>query len=291
MRLTELLKCATTELKRADIVEYELEARLLLEACLGKTRTEIFLDGQEEVSEAKQKQYLDMVVRRKTREPLAYILGVQEFWSMPFSVTPAVLIPRPETEFLLDRVLALAEQTNLRRGHILDLCCGCGVIAAVLAKETGQRVIASDISRLALEVAVTNLRQHHLAGLVDFVQSDLLTAFSNSRVFSLIVSNPPYVSSFALQNNLEPEVANYEPGLALDGGEMGLELIYKIRRELPKLLCPGGQYFMEIGAEQGAAVEKLFSAPLGDSPGFQQVDILVDYADRDRVLHARMVDC
>lgn len=290
MRLTELLTFASKELEGAEIVEHELEARLLLEACLRKTRTEIFLDGQMEVSPVQQQHFLDLVARRKTREPVAYILGVQEFWSMPFTVTPAVLIPRPETEFLLERVLALADRKNLLRGRILDLCCGSGVIAAVLAKETGQRIIGSDISKIALEVAMKNLHRHHLSGLVDLVQSDLFTAFQPAGAFALVVANPPYVSSFDLHNSLEPEVAWYEPGLALDGGEMGLEIICGIRRELPNLLCPGGQFFMEIGADQGDAARRLFYQELEDSPGFQQVDILVDYAGRDRVLHARMAD-
>lgn len=290
MRLTELLTFASKELEGSAIVEHELEARLLLEACLGKTRTEIFFDGQMEVSPVQQQHFLELIARRKTREPVAYILGVQEFWSMPFTVTPAVLIPRPETEFLVDRVLTLADPKNLFRGRILDLCCGSGVIAAVLAKETGQRIIGSDISKAAMEVAKKNLYRHHLTGLVDLVQSDLFTAFQATGAFALVVSNPPYVSSLALHNSLEPEVAWYEPGLALDGGEMGLEIIRKIRRELPNLLCPGGQYFMEIGADQGDAVRRLFYQDLEDSPRFQQVDILIDYAGRDRVLHARMAD-
>jgi release factor glutamine methyltransferase len=290
MRLTELLTFASKELEGAEIVEHELEARLLLEACLGKTRTQIFLDGQMEVSPVQQRHFLDLVTRRKTREPVAYILGVQEFWSMLFTVTPAVLIPRPETEFLVDQVLALADRKNLLRGRILDLCCGSGVIAAVLAKETGQRIIGSDISEMALAVALKNLQRHRLTGLVDLVQSDLCTAFQPTRAFALAVSNPPYVSSFALHNSLEPEVARYEPALALDGGEMGLEIIGRIRRELPKLLQPGGQYFMEIGADQGDAVRRLFCQNFEDLPRFEQVDILIDYAGRDRVLHARMAD-
>lgn len=290
MRLTELLTFACKKLKGAEIVEHELEARLLLEACLGKTRTQIFLDGQMEVSSAQQEHYLELVARRQAREPVAYILGVQEFWSMPFTVTPAVLIPRPETEFLIDRVLALADRKNLLRGRILDLCCGSGVIAAVLAKETGQRIIGSDISPTALTVAQKNLQRHRLTESVDLVQSDLFGAFQPTRAFALVVSNPPYVSSFALRNNLEPEVAKHEPALALDGGEMGLEIIDRIRRGLPKLLCPGGQYFMEIGADQGDAVHRLFCQDLEELPRFEQVEILIDYAGRDRVLHARMAD-
>jgi len=240
------------------------------------------------VVEAEQTKYLGFIGRRKNREPVAYILGEQEFWSMPFFVSPAVLIPRPETEFLLDRVLALVAPENLEKGALLDLCCGSGVIAAVLAKETGKRIIAADISPLALAVSRHNLCRHGLAGQVALVQADLFSAFRRRCNFSLIVSNPPYVGRFDLENNLEPEVAKHEPRLALDGGVAGMDFILRICREVPRLLCPGGQLFMEIGADQGEATRLLFTEGLKDSPGFEKIEILVDYAGRDRVLHARM---
>lgn len=288
MRLAELYKRASAELAEAGVPEYQLDARLLLESCLGITRTEIFLNGQEEVDEVLQGAYLRSIDRRKKREPVAYILGEQEFWSMPFYVSPAVLIPRPETEFLLDRVFALTSPENVGRGFALDLCCGSGVIASVLAKETGKRIIASDISFEALQVTRKNLHRHHLAGQVELVQGDLLSPFQQDRaIFPLVVSNPPYVSKYVVENDLEPEVARHEPRLALDGGEDGMAIIQEIRLKLPRLLCPGGQFFMEIGADQGEAVRKLFSADFKGTPGFHEVAILVDYTGRDRVVHAR----
>lgn len=288
MRLAELLQCAAGELFTAGVTEYQLDASLLLEGCLGLTRTEIFLNGENEVDEESQRRFLSLIDRRKKREPVAYIQGEREFWSMVFCVTPAVLIPRPETEFLLDRVLALTSPENVGRGSALDLCCGSGVIATVLAKETGRKIIASDISFDALQVARKNLLRHHLAGQVDLVQGDLLAPFQREGgVFSLIVANPPYVSRDDVENGLEPEVRQHEPHLALDGGEDGLAIIHKIRLGLSRVLCPGGQIFMEIGADQGEAVGRLFGADLDDSPGFHDVKILVDYTGRDRVVHAR----
>lgn len=288
MRLLELLQLAAGELELAGIEEYALEARLLLEACLGKSRTEIFLLGQTDMAEAEQSKFLAFIGRRKKREPVAYILGEQEFWSMPFWISPAVLIPRPETEFLLDRVLAFVAQENLTKGVLLDLCCGSGVIATVLAKETGERIIASDISSSALEVARSNLKRHGLAEKVALVEADLFSAFRMRRDFSLIVSNPPYVSRFELENNLEPEVTKHEPRLALDGGGGGMDFILRICREGPKYLCPGGQLFIEIGADQGDAARLFCTEVPDDSLRFEKVDILVDYAGRERVLHARM---
>jgi release factor glutamine methyltransferase len=288
MRLSELLHRAANELELAGIEEYSLEARLLLSACLGKTRTELFLLGEDEVAAADHKRYLEFIDRRSKREPVAYILGEQEFWSIPFTVSPAVLIPRPETEFLLDRVLALVAQENLEKGAILDLCCGSGVIAAVLAKETGKQIIASDVSPSALAVARHNLDRHGLASQVALVAADLFSAFRMHRDFSLIVSNPPYVSRIDLENNLEPEVAKHEPRLALDGGMTGMDFIMRIHRKVSNLLCPGGQLFLEIGAHHGDATRRLFTNESKDPVQFDHVDILVDYAGRDRVLYARM---
>lgn len=289
MRLIDLLHFGELELQGAEVTEYELDARLLLEYCTGKSRTEIFLNAGSEVNQEIQDSYLLLLGRRKKREPVAYILGEQEFWSLAFYVSQDVLIPRPETEFLLDRVFALTDPENFQKGHILDLCCGSGVIATVLAKETGKTIVASDISRKAIEITRKNASRHHLDSLVVLVQGNLLSPFREERKFSLIVSNPPYVSSFDVENSLLPEVVVYEPHLALDGGVRGLERIKEIRDQLPMVLCPGGQCFIEIGADQGAAVRKIFMENVAGRPGFQQVEILVDYAGRDRVLHARLV--
>lgn len=288
MRLVELLQSGEAELQTAQVPEYDLEARLLLEHCTGKSRTEIFLDGESEVHQKLIDTYLLLLERRKQREPLAYIIGEQEFWSLPFWVTADVLIPRPETEFLLDRVLALSNPENLQKGPILDLCCGSGVIAAVLAKEIGQTIYASDISKNALAVAKKNIIRHRLNFLVFLVQGNLLSPFSMEGKFSLVVSNPPYVSSFDIVNKLAPEVAVFEPHLALDGGVKGLELIKEIRGRLPMVLRPGGECFIEIGADQGELVRGLFLEKVAGLADFQQVDILVDYAGRDRVVHARL---
>ncbi len=158
----------------------------------------------------------------------------------------------------------------------------------MLAKETGQQIIASDVSPSALAVAQHNLDRHGLAGQVALVAADLFSAFRMHRDFSLIVSNPPYVSRVDLENNLQPEVAKHEPRLALDGGMAGMDFIMRIHRKVPNLLCPGGQLFLEIGADQGDATRRLFTYESKDRGQFDQVDILVDYAGRDRVLYARM---
>ena len=165
---------------------------------------------------------------------------------------------------------------------------GKTTLAQVLAKETGKAVVASDISGKALRMTRTNAKRHHVETRVVLVQGNLLTPFGGREKFSLIVTNPPYVSSVALAHDLLPEVVDYEPHLALDGGEKGLAHIEVIRRLLPEVLCPGGQCFIEIGADQGAAVRQLFLQNNSGRPDFQHVEILVDYAGRDRVVHARL---
>jgi len=288
MRLRELLQFGEIELRAAGIAEATLDARLLLEHCTGKRRTEIFLESESEVDQKIQQSYELLLRRRKKREPIAYIFGEQEFWSLSFYVTPDVLIPRPETEFLLDRVLALTDPENFSKGYILDLCCGSGVIATVLGKETGKKIFASDISRKALDVTRKNSQRHNHDATPVLVQGDLLSPFAERGQFSLIVSNPPYVSSVDLAQKLMPEVEAYEPHLALDGGMHGLERITEICDKLPLVLCPGGECFMEIGADQGTAVKKLFRKNIAGRTGFQQVEILVDYTGRDRVVYARL---
>ncbi len=290
MRVKELLKSGIMELEQSGVVEASTDARLLLENCLGKSRTEVFLLAESEVDATRQEQYRQYIDRRKKREPVGYILGQCEFWSLPFFVTPDVLIPRPETEFLIERTLSLTKKRNFSSGKILDLCSGSGVIAIVLVKETGKRVVGIDISSYALLVARLNSRRHDVLSEIDFIQADLFSCLLQNQKFSLIVSNPPYVSRFDLDNNLEPEVARFEPYLALDGGKRGLDVIKKIRNILPSMLKPGGEIFIEIGADQGRDVRHLFEKRVRGQADFSLVEILVDYGGRDRILHAMLVE-
>lgn len=243
------------------------------------------MNGKSHISIDQLNQFMLLLERRKKREPVAYILEEQEFWSLPFRVTPDVLIPRPETEFLVESVLTRCRKNNLERGKILDLCCGSGAIAVVLAKETGRRVVALDVSIDALQISAYNIKRHGCEALIDPVCADLLSPFQPCPLFSLIVSNPPYVSDREMAESLQPEVVDYEPHLALDGGCLGLEVIEKIQLHLFRTLMPGGEFFMEFGADQGALIYNLFVSGHAESV-FQNVDILKDYAGRDRVLHA-----
>ena len=279
------LQQAAASLATAGIDEARLEAELLLGFCLGTGRTELYLAARKTVDQRRQQLFLTLLRRRLNREPLAYITGEKEFWSLPWLVTPAVLIPRPETEFLLETVLA-RRNTEGEPGRWLDLCCGSGVIGIVLAREALQAITAVDISAGALAVARANCLRHGVLDRVSLVQADLVSCFRQEQAFSLIVANPPYIRRDDLDHRLQPEVARFEPRLALDGGTSGLDVIAAIATTLPFLLGPGGDCFMEIGEEQGAAVSTLFSRARG-STEYRFVEIIKDYAGRDRIAHIR----
>jgi release factor glutamine methyltransferase len=286
-RLGAQLLSATSFLRQAGVGEYRTDARILLESCVGLSRTQLLLSADRVLQEQDLERFHARLLRRAEGEPAAYIIGEREFWSLSFQVSPAVLIPRPETEFLLDRALALTDPENLKAGAILDLCCGSGVIATVLAKETGRSVVGSDISADALQIAAQNYRRHVAAEAVHLVQADLLSGFGY-HAFTLVVSNPPYVRSLDIANTLDREVRDHEPHLALNGGDSGLDFITVIHAEIPFVVCPGGQLFMEIGADQGQAVLEMFHREKAGVNYYRDVKILQDYAGRDRVLMARL---
>jgi release factor glutamine methyltransferase len=289
MHISELVRYGISVLTAAGVPDCTSDIYLLLGRCLGKSRTQLLIAAGEDVPGAAELLFKELLDRRRQREPLAYILGEQEFWSRSFVVTPSVLIPRPETEFLLETALkCIRNDPSFPEGAVLDLCCGSGVIASILALELRRKVIAVDLSAEALAVTRINCLRHGVDDAVCLLQSDLLSALKPHGKVSLVVSNPPYVSTYAVQNEVEPEVGEYEPLLALDGGEKGLDLIARIREELPLVLAPGGGLFMEIGYDQGQAVAEMFSAPRQGLRDFTHIMILKDYADRDRVLHARI---
>ncbi len=287
MRIGELLRQGAKELESEGVADASLDICLLLGHCLSMSRTQLYLAMEENVPEADITCFFNLLARRKQREPVAYILGEREFWSLPFWVTKDVLIPRPETEFLLETALKTVKSSGLPDGFLLDLCSGSGVIAIVLALELQKKVIAVDLSQKALDVARNNAKRHGVEKLVDFVRADLLASFAQDNRFSLIVSNPPYVTRKEMRCDLEPEVIGYEPHLALDGGENGLEVITKIQQDLPHVLCHGGWFFMEMGASQGQNVQAFFSTRDDKKTAFEQIQVRSDYAGRDRVFSAR----
>jgi len=279
----EILRSAASKFADAGIENGMIDAELLLGHCLDKTRTELYLAAAERVAAAERDAIDAAIARRCRREPVAYIIGEREFWSYPFLVTPAVLIPRPETEFLVEHALSVLK-ARTGPARCLDLCCGSGAIGIVLALETGCRVIATDISQAALAICRENIEARGVSDKVFSVCTDLAAGVDPELRFDLVTANPPYVTRGAIETELEPDVADYEPVLALDGGEDGLDLIRRIAAAAASRLKATGHLYMEIGYDQGVRVSGIFLENSRCS-GFKTVEILKDYAGRDRVVH------
>lgn len=288
MVICELLQESATVLGKAGVESAAIDAELLLGHCLGMSRTELYLNVQEPLSNSTVAQFQSLLDRRVQREPLAYILGVQEFWSLDFIVTPDVLIPRPETEQLLEKVISFHKALQSDKGLLVDLCCGSGAIAVVLAKELQRKVLAVDISFEALRVTKANCEKHGVSHLVSLLQSDLLTAFRPVSGIACVVSNPPYVSREEMDEGMQPEVDLFEPHLALDGGKKGLEIIQRIKKQLSTQLVSGGYLFMEIGTDQGQELCKMFTTKDTEKLSFSDVSVQKDYAGHDRIFQAKM---
>ena len=225
-----------------------------------------------------------MLERRAAREPLAYITGNKEFWSLDFIVTPAVLIPRPETELLVDLALDCARELPSRqRIKILDIGTGSGAIAVSLAKHLPEsEVWAVDISAASLRVAEANAKRHNVAERIRFLQGDLLDALDQvGATFDLILSNPPYVRSAELAG-LAPEIRDWEPRTALDGGVDGLDYSRRLIGAAPSHFNEGGRMLLEIGSDAAQAVVDLFAR----AGCYEPARVHRDYAGRDRAVAA-----
>ncbi len=286
--IQQLLQEGQQKLELLNIENAAIDTALLLGFCLQMNRTEMLIRAEQHVDDDICLVFDKLIKRREAREPVAYILGEREFWSLPFWVNENVLIPRPETEFLLEKVIQDIEKSGSEIAHCVDLCCGSGVIGIVLALQLGCRVTALDLSVEALKVTRANAMRHGVENLLKPICSDLYAAVGEKQLFPLIISNPPYVRSFDIENSLQPEVAEYEPILALDGGKEGLDYIRRIAGDTLQHLEPGGMLFMEFGADQAREVVDIFGAIRMRQRFFEVIDIHKDYSGRDRVLSAKI---
>lgn len=281
MKILDLYQNAIERLLTAKIPDARLEVTILLCHLLKISRAELFLNDKVLLPKTLD-EFEELLRRRLQREPISYILGEQEFWSLPFKVTPDVLIPRPETEILIEIVLQIVKNSEKDyQGAILDIGTGSGAIAIILARELpAATVFALDLSYAALSIALHNVKHLQTRDRVHLLQSDLLQGIRSQPLFDLIVANPPYVSrdDFAA---LQPEIA-FEPRLALDGGSMGMETIERLADQIWPVLKPRGWFFMEIGAEQSELVKNVFSAR-----SFENFAVYKDYAGLPRIFQAR----
>ena len=280
-----LLETATDYLLKKGIENARLNAEVLLAYQLQVKRISLYLNFDQPLTEKELSGYRFLIKRRLKHEPLQYITGTQEFWSLAFQVNPHVLIPRPETEILVDRALTLTESFHEAPLHILDLGTGSGVISVSMAKEVPEALIlATDISEEALVVARGNARNHGVLDRITFLQGDLFEPLMPKKpIFHLILSNPPYVCTHEIQG-LFPEVALHEPKIALDGGKDGMNSLKKIIRQAPQFLRSGGWLLLEMSPYQ---VENALLA-LAEAGTYQNESKIEDYSHRQRVVMAQL---
>ncbi len=277
-----ILEAAVVRLAERGVPNARLDAELLLAEALGLSRTELLLRREEPLTEAAAGRFRELLGRRAKREPLPYIVGRQEFWSLEFAVDRHVLIPRPETELAVEAALEAAPRLG-PWPTVVDMGSGCGTIAVVLAREMPRaRVVAVDISREAVARTLAAAAKHGVGERVRGVAADLFTAFGKEFAADMVVSNPPYVDS-AVIDDLEPEVSRFEPRLALDGGAGGLEVIARLLPGSARHLRPGGLLVFEAGFDQEEGIRRLAAGTgcwrghtvLRDLAGHPRVHVLV----------------
>ncbi len=277
--ITQAIDTGASRLRACGVDEDRRTAGVLLGHVLGMDRARLLIESNMEVDQARLGEYLSLIDRRASGEPLQYITGHQEFYGLDFIVNPDVLIPRPETEFLVERVLALSRQDD---PLIVDIGTGSGSIAVTLAvKLKTARVMAIDISGAALKVASANAHNHRVADRIEFIEGDLLDGLVDrgleNRV-DFLVSNPPYVSAEDLAL-LQREVRDWEPGLALYGGAEGLDFYHRLFAEAPRYLMPGGYMVCEIGYKQLDRIRAMIDPAL-----WSEAEVTADLQGIPRIL-------
>jgi release factor glutamine methyltransferase len=279
------LREAMARLESAGVPSHALAAELLLMYALNRDRTWLYSHPDDEISPAMLEKLHALVAKRASGVPTQYLTGKQEFWGLDFEVTPAVLIPRPETEHVIDVTLERLgpERKNIRL-QIADIGTGSGCIAVALAHELPQaEIVATDISREALEVARRNAARHNVAKRIRFIESNLFDALrQDSPKFDVIVSNPPYIP-LSQAPQLQREVRAHEPPIALFAGEDGQAIYAPLIREAANFLKPGALLILELGHDSLSGVQKL----IAETQSWTQVQIKNDLAQIPRVISAR----
>jgi release factor glutamine methyltransferase len=272
-----LVKWATDDFRARGIERPRLDAELIVAFVLGIDRTRVIIEAERPLEPGELAVLRDLVKRRRAREPIAYLRGEREFYGRPFRVDARVLIPRPDTEALVDVALARSAHVSLSM-RLLDLCTGSGCVAITMARQRPtSRVLASDLSRDALAVARENA--HRLGAYnVAFVESDLFASVPAGSRFDVITANPPYIPTGEIPG-LMADVRDFEPRAALDGGADGLDLVRRIVEDAPPFLDEGGVLALEIGAGEADAARGLFEAH-----GYRDVRVDRDYAKIERVV-------
>jgi release factor glutamine methyltransferase len=291
-------KLGIGRLRDADVASYTLAAELLLLHVAGRDRTWLYAHPEDEVTANQEERYFSLVARRVAGEPTQYLTGKQEFWGLEFEVTPDVLIPRPETEHVIEVALDRLALREIRAGRkqtlsgeglrVADVGTGSGCIAVALAKDLpGSKLVATDISPAALSVAQRNAARHNFADQIEFVHANFLEGVTSPAAelrFDLIVSNPPYIGRRE-KATLQREVREHEPEIALYGGQEGYELYAALVTQAAAHLGPGGIVVFELGHDSLPAVQPLF-----ETPDWTRVGVTNDLASIPRVIAAERTE-
>lgn len=281
MPLKELYISGKNTLTKSGIENPGLEALLLISQALSINPTDIYSNPEREIKPDKAEEFNSLLERRITREPIAYILGEKEFYSRSFIVTPKVLIPRPETEILVDETITIV--SDISSPSIIDIGTGSGCIAVTVGCECeNARVFASDISLEALMIAMENTKRYDVLQRVSFICSDYLTSFKD-KSFDIVLSNPPYIGESDFLR-IERDVRDFEPKLSLLGGEDGLDSIRKIVPQAKRVLKNGGWCILEIGAGQSERVLEIFL-----ESGFNNISFIEDLSGVKRIIKGRWI--
>ena len=276
--VARVLSWATNDFRSKGFDSPRLDAELLLCAALECDRVRLITDSKRPLVGDELSHFKQLIQRRRKAEPIAYILGTREFFGLPIRVDKRVLIPRPETEILVETALLRTAHRSLY-GQALDLFTGSGCVAIALARQRPTwRVTGSDVSEPALEVARENAHRLGAIANVNFRQSDLFSAFAESQEFSLITANPPYIPSADIAE-LQTDIRDFEPEVALDGGRDGLDFVRSLVDQAPRYLEQSGVLAVEIGHDQAERVIDMFTRS-----GFSSVEAAQDYIGHQRVV-------
>ena len=282
MTVLEVIQKSAEFLTRKGVDSPRLQAELLLAQVLKLPRMKLYLNFERELTDSEADEMRELVRRRGTREPLQHILGSVSFCGLEIAVNQSVLVPRPETELLAEAGWQFLSTRAPEASAALDFGTGSGCIAiAVAAKCQPARVTAVDVSAAALAVARANAQRHGLEQRIEFIQADALTGLPSSVRFDLVVSNPPYIPHDEI-SSLQPEVRDFDPPLALDGGEDGLDFYRRLAAESPGILKPGGRLMLEFGDGQAGKIKSL----LAEQKWIVEA-VRADYSQRRRILIAR----
>ncbi len=278
MKIQQLLKEGYSALKEVNIETYMLDTKLLLSKVLNKDVLFLLTNRDYEVNKIEEEKFSALIAERKTKKPIKYILGECEFMGLSFFIKEGVLIPRPDTEILVEE--AIKEVKNKGYKKIADVCTGSGAIgASVAAFINNSHVKCYDISEVALEVAEKNINKLKLSDRAEVIKSDLLQEpLNNEERFDMILSNPPYIKEDVIESLME-DVRNFEPHLALNGGIDGLSFYRRIIKQSKKVLNSRGMIIFEIGYDQGEKVSLLLK-----EADYGHIEIIKDLAGNDRVV-------